>query len=211
MLVSARKRCLCSRPSDARNHQCDGGVGPRCRWPRPLEPTTTACEAHELLRFGSRLVQPRTLSYPLPGAGCVPPLRTRSRPHRGLRVAPGPMGWRYFAHVHPAEDPDRDEFTVDVVTDLDWKLARFRLAAGRWMADDRHPDCDRDGKSCTNDRAPTGPSLFDGPSASDGPSVVWSSSPWTRSWPIGSWETRRGPSRWWGSKRANRRRAAASR
>jgi hypothetical protein len=30
--------------------------------------------------------------------------------------------WRYCAHVHPAEDPDHDEFTVEVVTDLDWKL-----------------------------------------------------------------------------------------
>jgi hypothetical protein len=50
-------------------------------------------------------------------------------------AAPGPMGWRYFAHVHPLDDPDNDRFTVDLVTDLEWNLVRFRLAAADgWRA-----------------------------------------------------------------------------
>jgi hypothetical protein len=50
-------------------------------------------------------------------------------------AAPGPMGWRYFAHVHPPDDPDHDRFTVDLVTDLEWNLVRFRLAAADgWRA-----------------------------------------------------------------------------
>jgi hypothetical protein len=50
-------------------------------------------------------------------------------------AAPGPIGWRYFAHVHPPEDPDHDRFTVDLVTDLEWNLVRFRLvAADGWRA-----------------------------------------------------------------------------
>jgi hypothetical protein len=50
-------------------------------------------------------------------------------------AAPGPMGWRYFAHVHPPNDPDHDRFTVDLVTDLEWNLVRFRLAAANgWRA-----------------------------------------------------------------------------
>ena len=50
-------------------------------------------------------------------------------------AAPGPMGWRYFAHVHPPDDPGSDRFTVDLVTDLEWNLIRFRLAAADgWQA-----------------------------------------------------------------------------
>jgi hypothetical protein len=50
-------------------------------------------------------------------------------------AAPGPMGWRYFGHVHPPEDPEHERFTVDLVADLEWRLVRFRLAAADgWRA-----------------------------------------------------------------------------
>jgi hypothetical protein len=50
-------------------------------------------------------------------------------------AAPGPAGWRYFAHVHPPGDPERDRFTVDLVTGLRSELVRFRLvAADGWRA-----------------------------------------------------------------------------
>jgi hypothetical protein len=50
-------------------------------------------------------------------------------------AAPGPMGWRYFAHVHPPGDPEHDLYTVDHVADLEWNLVRFRVsAADGWRA-----------------------------------------------------------------------------
>jgi hypothetical protein len=50
-------------------------------------------------------------------------------------AAPGPMGWRYFAHVHPPGDPEHDLYTVDHVADLEWNLVRFRMAvADGWRA-----------------------------------------------------------------------------
>lgn len=41
-------------------------------------------------------------------------------------AAPGPMGWRYFGRVRPA-DSEEDLFTVDYVVDADWGLVRYRL------------------------------------------------------------------------------------
>jgi hypothetical protein len=50
-------------------------------------------------------------------------------------AAPGPMGWRYFAHVHRQDDLGQDLYTVDLVTDLEWHLVRFRLATVEgWVA-----------------------------------------------------------------------------
>ena len=41
-------------------------------------------------------------------------------------AAPGPMGWRYFGRVHPA-DSEEELFTVDYVVDAQWGLLRYRL------------------------------------------------------------------------------------
>ena len=87
-------------------------------------------------------------------------------------AAPGPMGWRYFAHVRSPDDPGRDRLTVDLVTDLEWHLVRFRLAAAdRWRA--------------VATRADAGVEVLHGPPNDeridrfDGAVAVWSSSPST--------------------------------
>ena len=98
---------------------------------------------------------------------------------RWLSVADAGRAVDFYQSAFGAVEPERlegdvgvlhDEFTVEVVTDLDWKLVRFRLAAP--MDGGRSSLRLRQGwKSCTDDRAPKGPIPF------DGPSVVWSSSP----------------------------------
>jgi len=87
-------------------------------------------------------------------------------------AAPGPMGWRYFAHVHPPDDPDHDRFTVDLVTDLEWNLVRFRLAAA-------------DGWRAVATRGDPGVEVLHGPPSDERldrfhhATVVWSMSPWS--------------------------------
>src|SRR6266496_3990850 len=87
-------------------------------------------------------------------------------------AAPGPMGWRYFAHVHPPDDPERDRYTVDLVTDLDWNLVRFRLAVpDGWRAVVTRTDSGLEVVHGQQDAERVDP--FDGVTA------VWSASPAT--------------------------------
>jgi hypothetical protein len=87
-------------------------------------------------------------------------------------AAPGPMGWRYFSHVHPPDEPERDRYTVDLVTDLDWNLVRFRLAAtDGWRAVVTRTDSGLEVVHGTQDAERVDP--FDDVTA------VWSASPAT--------------------------------
>jgi hypothetical protein len=81
-------------------------------------------------------------------------------------TAPGPIGWRYFARVHEPRS-ERELYVVDHVTDLDWRVVRFRmLNPGRDLVVERSP----------NGVHAIGP---DGISEFDGLDVVWSPSPWS--------------------------------
>jgi hypothetical protein len=85
-------------------------------------------------------------------------------------AAPGPMGWRYFAHVHPPDDPGHDRLTVDLVTDLEWNVVRFRLVSA-------------DGWGAMATGIDSGLEVLHGPSGEerldrfDQASAVWSTSP----------------------------------
>jgi hypothetical protein len=87
-------------------------------------------------------------------------------------AAPGPMGWRYFAHVYPGGSPERELHTIDIVTDLDWNVVRFRLATA-------------DGWRVTATPADGGIEVVHGPPDEErldhfeGATAVWSASPWS--------------------------------
>jgi hypothetical protein len=81
-------------------------------------------------------------------------------------AAPGPAGWRYFAHVREAGS-ERELYVVDHVTDSEWRLIRFRLLAPGW--------------ELLVERSPTGLHAI-GPeqvTEFEGVDVVWSPSPWS--------------------------------
>ena len=81
-------------------------------------------------------------------------------------AAPGPGGWRYFGRVHEAES-ERELYVVDHVTDLDWRVVRFRLLSP--------------GRELVVERSPHGMHVIgpDEVTEFEGVDLVWSPSPWS--------------------------------
>ncbi|HJP65828.1 MAG TPA: hypothetical protein VKA30_05940 [Actinomycetota bacterium] len=81
-------------------------------------------------------------------------------------AAPGPAGWRYFGRVHEPGS-EREQYVVDHVTDLDWRLIRLRLLGP--------------GRELVVERSPNGVHVIgpDEVAEFDGVDVVWSPSPWS--------------------------------
>jgi hypothetical protein len=81
-------------------------------------------------------------------------------------AAPGPGGWRYFGRVHQPGS-EGELYVVDHVTDLDWRLVRFRMLSPA--------------RELVVERSPHGVHVIgpDGVTEFDGVDVVWSPSPWS--------------------------------
>jgi hypothetical protein len=81
-------------------------------------------------------------------------------------AAPGPAGWRCFGRVRESGS-ERELYVVDHVTDLEWRVIRFRmLSAGRELVVERSP----------HGVHVIGP---DEVTEFDEVDVVWSPSPWS--------------------------------
>jgi hypothetical protein len=81
-------------------------------------------------------------------------------------AAPGPGGWRYFGRVHEV-GTERELYVVDHVTDLEWRLVRFRLLSP--------------GRELVVERSPSGLHAIgpDQVTEFEGVDLVWSPSPWS--------------------------------